>query len=366
LTRDELYEVPSESPGIWRYRRALPISEETNPTSLGEGQTPLIRSQNLAKEMRLEMLLIKNEGQNPTGSFKDRGMTVAVTRALESAAEILVCASTGNTAASLAAYAARAGIRAVVVLPAGNVSWGKLSQAIAHGARLIKIHGPFDKALDYTRKLIATVKKLYLVNSINPYRIEGQKTVAFEILEQLSFNVPDYVALPVGNAGNISAVWKGFHELSSSGIIKKLPKLIGVQAAGAAPIADAFARDLDLVEPWKEPETVATAIKIGNPVSWMKALRALRESKGLALSVQDKEIVRARSELASKEGLFVENASASPLAAIKKLRHRIKKDDSIVCIATGHGLKDQDTIRLSRGQVKTATNESSFISLLRG
>jgi threonine synthase len=301
---------------------------------------------------------------NPTGSFKDRGMTVAVTRAVESGAQILVCASTGNTAASVAAYAARAGLKSAVVLPSGKVAAGKLSQAAAHGARLVEANGTFDRALALTRAALQKLKGLYLLNSLNPYRIEGQKTVSFEVLEQLRFEVPDFVVLPVGNAGNISAVWKGFRELHSWGILKRVPKLIGVQAAGAAPIADAFERHLGVVKPLAEPKTVATAISIGNPISWKKAMNAIKESGGLAVSVSDKEIVRARNDLATKEGIFVEYASATPIAAIRKLRGQVREDDLVVVIATGHGLKDQETVGLETKTIRNAADENSLVKLL--
>jgi len=263
-------------------------------------------------------------------------MSAAVTRAKTMGAKALVCASTGNTAASLAAYAARARLPAVVVVPKGKTATGKLGQAFSYGARVFGVDGNFDAALKLVFELVRKHSKFYLVNSVNPFRIEGQKVAAFEVFEQLG-GVPDYVILPVGNAGNISAYWKGFKELKASGISRKLPKMIGVQAEGAAPIVEALANGTE-VKPWPEPSTVATAIRIGNPVSWKKAINAIKESGGSALTVSDEEILAAREELATKEGLLVEAASAAPAAALQKLK--LPKNASIVCIATGNGLKD--------------------------
>jgi threonine synthase len=361
LSKDDLFKQDGRI-SVWSFRKSLPF-EEMKPVTLEEGGTSLLRSNHIANELGLDRVYIKNEGQNPTGSFKDRGMTVATTRAVQSGAKLLICASTGNTSASLAAYAARAGIGAAVLVPAGKVAASKLVQAIAYGAKMIRVEGGFDRVLSLTIEVISEFSGLYLMNSINPYRVEGQKTVAFEIYQQLGFVVPDYIVLPVGNAGNISAVWKGFKELKSWGIIDRLPILIGVQASGAAPIADMYAKGLDLVSPVSEPETIASAIRIGNPVSWKKALKAIKESKGMALSVTDEEIIQAKKELASKEGLFVESASATPIAALKLLKNGIKKDSLIVCIATGHGLKDQETIRWEGSEV-IVSDKSSLMDVL--
>jgi len=335
----------SEQLGVWRYAKALPIDRGTPHVTLGEGGTPLVPSVFIAKSRKFKALRFKNEGQNPTGSFKDRGMTVAVTRALEAGARTLICASTGNTSASLAAYAARAGLRAVVLLPAGKVAPGKLIQAAAHGAKILKVDGDFEKALGIVREVAAADDRIYLVNSINPYRVEGQKTAAFETYEQLGRRVPDYVVLPVGNAGNISAIWKGFEELREWGITKELPVMVGVQASGAAPIVEAIAEGAESVEAWAEPSTVASAIRIGNPASWKKAVRAIRKSGGTAISVEDDEIMKARDELASKEGIFLEPASAAPVAALSHLHDLIRSDDMVVCIGTGSGLKDPETVK---------------------
>jgi threonine synthase len=322
--------------GIWRFSAALPFSPEVSPVTLDEGGTPLIKLENIASSLRFDNLYVKNDGQNPTGSFKDRGISVAVTRAKLLGAKALVCASTGNTAASLAAYGARAGISTVVVVPKDGVASGKLGQAFHYGARVFGVGGNFDDALRVVFDLVRRDDRFYLMNSINPFRLEGQKVAAFEIYEELGV-VPDYVVLPVGNAGNISAIWKGFKELRASGIVRTSPKMIGVQAEGAAPLATAFASGRPL-EPWKEPRTEASAIRIGNPVSWRKALRAIEESGGVAVTVSDREIMEARKRLGEEEGLLVEAASAAPIAALPGLG--LPKRARIVCIATGNGLKD--------------------------
>lgn len=347
-------------PGIWRYRAALPFIGNVEPVSLNEGNTPLVRARNLSAASEVRALLFKNDGQNPTGSFKDRGMSAAVTRAKTLRASALVCASTGNTAASLAAYAAKAGLPAVVVVPRGKIASGKLGQAFTYGARVFGVDGNFDTALSLVFELVRKHGEFYLVNSVNPFRIEGQKVAAFEIFEQLG-GVPDYVVLPVGNAGNISAYWKGFKELRTSGITRKLPKMIGVQAEGAAPIVEAIAKGTDL-KPWPEPSTVATAIRIGNPVSWRKALNAIKESGGTALTVSDEEILASREELARKEGLLVEAASAAPAAALKKLK--LPRTKTVVCIATGNGLKDVADHEI-RMDVRPVENAEGLARLIR-
>jgi threonine synthase len=329
---------------VWRYRELLPVSAE-NAVTLGEGGTGLPRSTLLANTLSLEEVYFKNEGQNPTGSFKDRGMTVAITRAVEVGAREVVCASTGNTSASMAAYAAKAGLEATVLIPAGKIAKGKLLQAIVHGAKIEEVRGNFDRALEKARTL-AEKGRLYFVNSLNPYRIEGQKTLAFEVWEQLR-KVPEVVVLPVGNAGNVSAVWKGFWELRRLGLTRRTPRMIGVQAAGAAPIAAAYNRGDTEMIPWPHPETVASAIRIGAPVSWKKALRAVRDSGGAMLTVSDREILQAQKLLARREGIFAEPASAASIAGLQKaVRSRlVSRHESIVCIITGHGLKDQGSVR---------------------
>lgn len=326
----------TRGPGVWRFSKALPFHEGTVPVSLGEGGTPLVQLERIGGRLRLGGLFVKNDGQNPTGSFKDRGMSVVVTRAKELGARALVCASTGNTAASLAAYASKAGLDATVVIPKDGIALGKLSQAFSFGARVFGVRGTFDDALRTVFDLVRSDRRFYLVNSVNPFRIEGQKVTAFEIFEQLG-EVPDYVIAPVGNAGNISAIWKGFKELRAFGIVRNSPKMIGVQAEGAAPLARAFSTGAPL-EPWAEPRTVASAIRIGNPVSWKKALNAIKESRGTAVAVSDSEIIEARRQLGAEEGLLVEAASASPVAALSRLG--LRQSAKIVCIATGNGLKD--------------------------
>ncbi|MBO3802710.1 MAG: threonine synthase [Candidatus Brockarchaeota archaeon] len=330
-------------PGVWRYRPLLPVARETEPVSLGEGGTPLLKSQRLQEKFGIKNLYVKYEGTNPTGSFKDRGMTVGVTRALELKERVVACASTGNTSASLAAYAARAGLRAVVLIPSGGVGKGKLTQAAAAGAHIIEVEGAFDDAI----KLLldsAGGSGVYVLNSVNPFRIEGQKTVAFEVCEQLG-RAPDNFVLPVGNAGNISAAWKGFSELEKLGVIDSAPRMIGVQASGASPIAEAVSKGSQSIGEVRNPQTVASAIRIGKPVSWKKALQAISESKGTAVAVEDEEIIRAQGLLSTLEGIFVEPASAAPVAALRRLLETkaIDRDELTVCVATGHGLKDPES-----------------------
>lgn len=330
---------------VWRYRDFLPIHEATQTVTLGEGGTGLHRSEHLGAELGLKNLYVKNEGENPTGSFKDRGMTVGVTKALELGARHVICASTGNTSASLAAYAARAGIKCTVLIPSGKIAYGKLSQAMIHGAKVLQVRGNFDQALEFVLKLADKHKDIYLLNSINPFRIEGQKSLGYEICEQLNCEPPDRIIIPVGNAGNISAVWKGLTEFYKLGYIKKLPRMTGIQAAGSAPIAQAIKKGSDKIVPVEQPETIATAIRIGAPVSWKKAVNAIHESNGTAETVTDEEILDAQKILARIEGIFVEPASASSIAGLKKLVNNgvISKDERVVCITTGHGLKDPDT-----------------------
>jgi len=331
--------------GVWRYRPFMPIHEATQPVTLGEGGTGLHRSQRLCNELGVEHLYVKNEGENPTGSFKDRGMTVGVTKAVELGARHVICASTGNTSAALAAYAARAGIKCTVLIPAGKIAYGKLSQAMIHGAKVLQVKGNFDEALEFVLKLAEKHRDIYLLNSINPFRIEGQKTLGYEIIEQLNYEAPDRIIIPVGNAGNISAVWKGLKEFHELGYIKKLPKMTGIQAQGSAPIAQAIKTGKNEIVPVENPETIATAIRIGAPVSWKKAVNAIHQSGGTAETVTDEEILDAQKTLAQIEGIFVEPASASSIAGLKKLVKNgvIQKTEKVVCITTGHGLKDPDT-----------------------
>jgi threonine synthase len=298
----------------------------------------------LAEQVGLRELYVKNEGENPTGSFKDRGMTVGVTKAMEFGVKSVICASTGNTSASLAAYAAKAGLQCTVLIPSGKIAYGKLSQAMIYGAKVIQVRGNFDESLDAVLKLSEKHRSIYLLNSINPFRIEGQKSLGFEICDQLGQEPPDRIIVPVGNAGNISAIWKGFTEFHELDIVKTLPKMTGIQAAGSAPIAHAIKCGSDTIVPVSAPETVATAIRIGAPVSWKKAMNAIRNSGGTAETVTDDEILSAQKLLARVEGLFVEPASASSIAGLIKLVENgtIDKDERIVCITTGHGLKDPD------------------------
>src|SRR5213082_832292 len=307
---------------IEHYREFLPISPATPIISLGEGNTPLIYSPRLSERVgRGCEVFVKNEGTNPTGSFKDRGMTVAVSKAIERGARALICASTGNTSASAAAYAARAGIQCAVVLPAGKIASGKLVQAFAHGAKIVAIDGNFDDALRIVRQL-GEQKEFVIVNSINPDRIAGQKTAAFEIIDDLG-NAPDFHLLPVGNAGNITAYWAGYQEYKSEGRSAKLPAVIGFQAAGAAPIFH------DKIV--AKPETIASAIRIGNPASWKEARAALDESKGDIDVVTDEEILAAQSWLASNEGIFVEPASAASIAGLLNWSQKFRERSQIVC-----------------------------------
>ncbi len=315
--------------GVWRYKELLP---RVKPVSMGEGGTPLIGVR--------EGLWVKFEGSNPTGSFKDRGMTVAVSLAKEAGVKSVICASTGNTSASVAAYASRAGMRSFVVLPKGKVARGKLAQAVLHGAIIVEIDGPFDAALDVVMRVSGRKSGLYPLNSINPWRLEGQKTLAFEIADEIG--VPDWIVLPVGNAGNVSAIWKGFSELKEFGLTDRTPKLAGVQAEGASPIARALKNGLNEPLFTDSPETVATAIRIGRPVNWPKAFKALKESRGTVEIVTDEEILEAQRAL-GKMGVGVEPASAASYAGYLRLLEReISPDDKVVLVATGHALKDPD------------------------
>lgn len=317
---------------LFRYRDSLPVTKDTPMITLGEGSTPLVRSLYLEKELGCGELYFKLEGCNPTGSFKDRGMVVAIAKAVEEGSRSVICASTGNTSASAAAYGARFGLDVVVMVPKGKIALGKMAQAIAYGAKIIAIQGNFDQALQIVRSL-AEKHPVTLVNSINPYRIQGQKTAAFEIIDDLG-NAPDYFFIPVGNAGNITAYWKGFVEYNKSGRAGKTPKMLGFQAAGAAPIVKGSAIE--------KPKTLATAIRIGNPASWKGAVTARDESGGLIDSVTDDEIVAAYKLLARKEGVFGEPASAASVAGLIKMvgKGMNLSGKKVVCIITGTGLKD--------------------------
>ncbi|MDR7315051.1 MULTISPECIES: threonine synthase [Brevibacillus] len=316
---------------IARYREFLPVTDKTPLVSLHEGNTPLIHAPNLSKQLGVE-LYVKYEGLNPTGSFKDRGMVMAVAKAVEEGSTTIMCASTGNTSAAAAAYAARCGLRCIVLIPSGNIALGKLAQAIAYGAEVIAIDGNFDEALNIVREITAN-EPITLVNSVNPYRIEGQKSAAFEVCDALG-DAPDILAIPVGNAGNITAYWKGFKEYKAAGKSQSLPRMFGFQAAGAAPLVHG--------QPVPNPETIATAIRIGNPASKDGALNAISESNGLVDSVTDEEILHAYQLLAKSEGVFCEPASAASLAGILKLKAagKLPEGAKVACVLTGNGLKD--------------------------
>ncbi|MDR3710969.1 MAG: threonine synthase [Capsulimonadaceae bacterium] len=322
---------------IETYRAYLPVTDTTPIVSLHEGNTPLIEAKRLAASISPNIrLLLKYEGMNPTGSFKDRGMTMAITKAVEEGSKAVMCASTGNTSAAAAAYSARSGLDCIVLLPAGEVALGKLSQALIHGAKVIAVDGNFDDALRLVRE-ICEKYPITLVNSVNPYRIEGQKTAAFEIIDELG-DAPDFHAIPVGNAGNITAYWKGYKEFKSLGKATRLPRMIGFQAAGSAPIVDGH--------PIAEPHTIATAIRIGNPASWKSAEAARDESGGRIDKVTDDEILEAYRMLAALEGVFCEPASAASVAGVRKLAAEgfFTKPCTITATLTGHGLKDPDRV----------------------
>jgi threonine synthase len=328
---------------VERYREFLPISDATPIISLGEGFTPLIRLDHIGARIGVPNLFAKYEGMNPTGSFKDRGMVVAVSKAVEEGAQAVICASTGNTSASAAAYGAAAGLEVIVVLPKGKIALGKLIQAIAAGARVIAVEGNFDEALRVVREMAEQREHpVTLVNSVNPYRIAGQTTAAFEVCDDLG-RAPDILAIPVGNAGNITAYWAGFSRYLAAGRIDSRPRMFGFQAAGAAPIV--------LGHPVEKPETIATAIRIGNPASWKQAVAARDESGGLIETVTDDEIVASYRELATSQGVFCEPASAASLAGVVKLAAsgRIPDGATVVCVLTGHGLKDPETAERTAG-----------------
>ena len=328
---------------IDKYRDRLPVSDDTRIISLGEGNTPLIRLNHIPKALGRKVdIYVKYEGLNPTGSFKDRGMTMAVTKAVEEGSRAIICASTGNTSAAAAAYAARAGIACFVLIPEGKIALGKLAQAMIHGAVVIQIDGNFDAGMALVKE-VANEAPVTIVNSINPYRLQGQKTAAFEIVEELGV-APDYHCLPVGNAGNITAHWMGYCEYADHGIVNNRPVMVGYQAAGSAPFIAGKMID--------NPETIATAIRIGHPQSWDKAWQVQKDSNGWFDKCSDEDILAAQKLLAQKEGVFCEPASATSLAGalhdIKK--GRIPEGSRIVCTLTGHGLKDPDTaIKQSTG-----------------
>ena len=338
-----------------RYRAFLPISADARYPSLGEGSTPLVHLRHLGGRLGLRNLHVKLEGMNPTGSFKDRGMVLAVAKAIEDGATSIICASTGNTSASAAAYGTAAGMEVVVVLPKGAIAAGKLLQALVAGARVVAIDGNFDAALAIVRELAAgSLRPVTLVNSVNPFRLEGQKTGAFEVCDDLG-RAPDILAIPVGNAGNISAYWAGFTEYAAAGLVSGTPRMFGFQAAGAAPIV--------LGRPVEHPETIATAIKIGNPASWSKAVAARDASGGRIDAVTDVEILAAYRDLAGLEGIFCEPSSAASVAGIAKVAAagELDPDALIVCVLTGNGLKDPDTAATIAGPITEAAATTAAV-----
>ena len=359
--RFDLSEVRKRvSIGVWAFREVLP--RVTHVVTLREGNTPLIKLENTVQGR----VYVKYEGLNPTGSFKDRGMTVGVSIAKSIGAKYIIVASTGNTAASAAAYSARGGLTCLVVVPRGGIAKGKLAQAILYGAKVVEVEGTFDRALSLVLDTLRRLGKeslVYLLNSINVWRLEGQKTIAYEIF--LEIGTPDYVIVPVGNAGNIYAIWKGFVELRELGLIDRIPKMIGVQAEGAAPIAHAWQRGLDKPLFTDSPRTIASAIRIGRPVNWYRAWRAVKNSGGTFLTVTDDEILQAQ-KLLGKEGIAVEPASATTLAAYIKLIEEgtIRKDEVAVLIATGHGLKDPDVILSLEAERYVASAPEDILKIL--
>lgn len=337
---------------IEEYRERLPVPEGAPVVTLREGGTPLVRSEPLSAETGCEVWL-KYEGANPTGSFKDRGMTVAISKALEAGSKAVVCASTGNTSASAAAYAAKAGIACAVLVPKGKVALGKMAQTLVHGARVLEVDGNFDASLELAQDLAAHYP-VTLVNSVNPYRLEGQKTLAFEVCDALG-RAPDLHCVPVGNAGNISSHWMGYSEYLADGVIAEPPRLYGFQAAGAAPLV--------LGHPVKDPQTIATAIRIGNPASWDRAIAAARESEGGILAVTDREILAAYRRVAH-EGLFAEPASAASVAGLLHLAAEglLPRGATVVCVLTGHGLKDPEWAITGAGHPPTVPADPSAVA----
>jgi threonine synthase len=347
------------NPGLLAtYREWLPLTDETPALTLHEGNTPLLRADRLAKWVGVNELFLKFDGLNPSGSFKDRGMVVAVAKAVEAGARTVICASTGNTSASAAAYAARAGIECVVLLPAGKVALGKVAQAVAYGARIVTVQTNFDGALDIARQL-SELHGAALVNSVNPYRIEGQTTAAFEICDALNAS-PDVLALPVGNGGNITAYWLGFMRYHDRGHVASLPKMLGVQASGAAP----FVRG----RPVENPETVATAIRIGKPATWEPAIAAVRDSHGQFCAVSDEQILKAYGEVSRLEGYFCEPASAASVAGLRAAVEAgvVSGANRCVCVLTGNGMKDPDTAMRQAVHVKELPADVRRISAALG
>ncbi len=334
--------LPENASGVWRFRELLPQIERENMVTMCEGNTPLIQLQQAARNAGLTRVLAKHQGMNPTGSFKDTGISVAISMAKTEGFKFVCCASTGNTSASVAAYAARAGMKSVVLLPVGQVASGKLAQALEYGAHVLQLHTDFDGCLKVLHEVVQRFP-IYLLNSLNPYRLEGQKTVAFEIMEQLDWNVPDHVMVPGGNLANSSALGKGFMEMHQLGLIRRLPKISIIQAAGANPLVRTMRENGGERLIAVKPETRATAIRIGNPASWRKAVAALKNSGGACEDVSEQEIAQAKAELGA-EGVGCEPASAASLAGLKKLTRMgfVKPEETVVLVLTGHMLKDVD------------------------
>ena len=370
--------VPGSRLGVWKYFDLIPLWSEKNIVSLLEGGTTLFECRILAQHLGFSSVYVKFEGLNPTGSFKDRGMTVGVSKAVEQNFTSAMCASTGNTSASLAAYTAKAGMRCIVLVPKGKIAMGKMAQAIAYGAEIFQVDGNFDDSLRVASEICERDRKILLLNSLNPFRIEGQKTVSFEIVEQLEGEIPEYVVLPVGNGGNISAAWKGFSEILEDGLEvagknyagETPPRMIAIQAEGASPIARAFRTGArDSIEFVSDPHTEASAINIGSPVSWRKALAAIYDSNGLADKVSDEEIFAAQRLIASKEGIFVEPASATPIAYLSRIaseksdQYEQMRDSKIVCICTGNGLKDPNAVLkgVSHERLPTIYDDAKYL-----
>jgi threonine synthase len=343
---------------IEQYRSFLPVTAQTPVITLGEGNTPLVRSARLAEAIAPQLeLYLKFEGANPTGSFKDRGMTLAISKAVEEGARAVICASTGNTSASAAAYGGRAGLQVFVLIPEGKIAHGKLAQAMIHRATVLQVEGNFDQALAIVKEISAKYG-IILVNSVNPYRLEGQKTAAFEVCEQLA-EAPHYHFLPVGNAGNITAYWRGYQEYHQRALCRRLPRMMGFQAAGAAPIV--------LGHVVEKPKTIATAIRIGNPASWAQAVKAVQESNGKIDLVTDDEIVEAYRMIAALEGIFCEPASAASVAGVIKMQKAglFKNGETAVCTLTGHGLKDVDiAITVSQKPTTIRANMDEVVRVL--
>jgi len=355
-------DLRSRPVSVWRYRELLPLATGAQVFTMNEGGTPLFKCRRLGEKLGLKNLHIKFDGMNPTGSFKDRGMTVGISKAKELGMKTVTCASTGNTSASLAAYAGLAGMKCVVLIPEGKVALGKLAQAMMHGAMVASVRGNFDQALDV---VMAASERLglYVLNSVNPFRVEGQKTAAYEVCDQLGGRSPEFLYIPVGNGGNSAAYWKGFAEYEATGAVPNHPVIRGVQAEGAAPIARMFSTGSDEFVPVPHPETVATAIRIGNPANWKKTVRAIKESGGRATTVSDREILDAQKMMAQEEGIFAEPAGAAALAGLVKDTENgaIDRSALVVCVSTGHGLKDPD-IAISQC-VKPATIDASVEAL---